>query len=168
MMNQANRPGKEEKPRIFSRTGGNQFTFDLEDIDGMYITLNRDFSGCVVIGFSKPMNESIQGSVTIEGKAVERFLWMSLPTMGGIQLFGIAVRGIVTEYDQVYTARVAGFVDTDGNTMEPQEITIKTLSKRQPVPGYETRDQVALDVAREGIVLLKMKAACSRCVPTAC
>jgi beta-glucosidase len=155
MLNNLARPGKEDKPIVVSRTGGIEFDYDLDDVDGMFVMLNRALTGCVVIGFSKPMNEAIRGTVTVDGKAVERFVWMSLPFMGGIQLFAIQVRGIVTEYDRTYTAQVEGFVDTDGNTMDSQEIVIKTLPKRQPVSGYEEHDQVALEAAREGIVLLK-------------
>ena len=155
MLNNQAKPGKEEKPRIVSRTGGNEFSYDLDDVDGLYVMLNRAFTGCVIVGFSKPMNEDIRGNVTVDGQEVDQFHWMTLPFMGGIQLFAIRVRGIVTEYNRAYPVKVEGFVDADGSVMDPQEIIIKSLPKRQPVPGYEARDQVALEAAREGIVLLK-------------
>lgn len=42
-----------------------------------------------------------------------------------------------------------------GVMMEPQEITVTTLPRKEPVSGYEEHDRVALEAAREGIVLLK-------------
>ncbi|WP_228469372.1 glycoside hydrolase family 3 protein [Paenibacillus sp. JNUCC31] len=39
--------------------------------------------------------------------------------------------------------------------MEPKEITIQTLPSKKPVPSYEQHEQISLEVAREGIILLK-------------
>jgi len=144
---------KDEKP--VAKPLGKHAAYDIDDIDGLLTMLNRNFSGCVAVSFTKRLNESIYGKVSIDGQELKKGTLFTFETMGGVQLYGFPVRGVLTEYNKSYTALLEGFVDLDGNMMEPQEITIITHPKKQPVPGYEAHDQVALDVAREGIVLLK-------------
>lgn len=143
---------KEEKP-VAVPLG--ETIYDIDDIDGMLCMLNRSFSGCAAVTFTKRLNETIYGKVTLEGKELSKGTLFTFEAMGGIQLCGFPVRGIITDYDKTYIARLEGFVDVDGNMMDPQEITIRSLPKKEHVPGYEAHDQVALQVAREGIVLLK-------------
>jgi beta-glucosidase len=143
--------GKEDKPIVVPNT----YSYDINEIDGLFCMLDRSFVGCAIISFSKPINESIHGKVIVGGKEIDEYKILNLAHFGGGQLFGIPVRGIMTEYDKTYTVHVEGFVDVDGNMMEPQEIIVKTLPKMLPVPGYEEHDSIALMAAREGIVLLK-------------
>lgn len=143
-----------EKPVLITNIPGHIILYDTEEIDGKLSMLNRSLSGCVVGVFSKRMDEKIYGKVTIEGKELKKGTFLTYSN-GNKQIVGIPVRGVITGYDKSYTARVEGFVDVDGIMMDPQEITIRTLPKKQPVPGYEAHDRVALEAAREGIVLLK-------------
>ena len=50
---------------------------------------------------------------------------------------------------------IEGVEDVDGNVMKPMEFKIHTLPKSQIDPEHQERDEVTLEVAREGIVLLK-------------
>lgn len=142
--------GKNDKPIAFAIG-----EFDIDEIDGTFYMLDRRFKGCAVFMFSKLIDEDVIGKITINGNTIDKYLVLNLTNMGGSQIFGIPVRGIFTEYDKSYTVHIEGFVDTDGNMMEPQDIIIKTAAKKLPVPGYEEHDRIALEAAREGIVLLK-------------
>ncbi|KAA8746592.1 hypothetical protein FE296_30430 [Paenibacillus sp. UASWS1643] len=133
---------------------GNVFMYDLDEIDGQLAMLHRDFSGCVVGNFTKLMDENVYGTITIKGKVLRKGSFFTYKIMN-LQFFGFPVLDIVTEYDTTYTALVEGFVDNEGNVMDPQEITIQTLPKRNPVASYEEHDRIALETAREGILLLK-------------
>lgn len=144
-----------DKPVLITRPGHETYTFDLDDIDGEYTFVNRGFSGCIPVAFSKPMDEDVPGVVTVEGAPAGQPIWATINYGETRQLCGIPLRGVLTEYDHTYTVRIEGLTDTDGNQMDPHELTVTTLPKRTPVPGYEAHDQVALDAAREGIVLLK-------------
>jgi len=144
---------RQEKPRIYSRTGDVIF-FDLDEMDGQLAMLNRDFSGCAMAGFTKRMDESVQGTITIDGTVLNPGTFFTFGQMN-MQFFGFPVRQAVTEYDKTYTAIVEGFADIDGIRMDPQEIRIRTLPKKNPDPRYEEHDRIALEAAREGIVLLK-------------
>ena len=72
-----------------------------------------------------------------------------------MQMFGIPVRDTFTEYDKEYTLEIEGFQDSDGILMEPQKLKVKTLPKPMPDSSYDEHDGIALEAAREGIVLLK-------------
>lgn len=131
-----------------------EITYDIDDIDGMLFMLERSFSGSVVVSFTKEMNESVYGFVTCDGKDLPIGTLKKIE-LTGMQMLGIPVRSVIKEYDAEYTLTVKDFVDTDGNMMEPQNIKVKTLPKRMPDEKYSENDNVALEAAREGIVLLK-------------
>jgi len=143
---------------------GDNLTYNIDDIDGQMYMLDRRFSGCIVLRFSKEMDESKYGTVTHDGKEIKDVLIQRIDMAGNVQMFGIFVRDLFTEYDQEYVLRIEGFVDNDGMTMEPQELKIKTLPKPTVDLSYAANDAVALEAAREGIVLLKNT---NNCLPIA-
>lgn len=140
-------------PRLSGVAG--EIAYNIDDVDGKMYMLDHRFSGCVVLRFSKTMDESVYGKVTCNGVEVKQGVIAQLDGTGGIQMFGLPVRDVCTEYDTVYTFHIEGFVDTDGNTMEPEDIVVHTLSKSESDPAYAEHDAVALKAACEGIVLLK-------------
>jgi beta-glucosidase len=152
--------GRDVKPRVITMVEkmgvpmAAVTMYDIDDIDGQFCMLDRSLSGCALVAFSKRMDENIYGKVTVNEKELKKGKIYTLEDMG-IQVLFFPVRGVMTEYDKTYTATIEGFVDMEGNRMEPQDITVTTQPKKQPVPGYEEHDGIALEAAREGIVLLK-------------
>ena len=132
-----------------------RITYDIDDVDGSMYMLEHRFSGCLVVRFSKEMDESVYGVVTYDGRPLPTGLLKSIETAGGIQMCGIPVRDILTEYDTDYVLHIEGFRDSYGNLMKPQELTVHTLPKAAPDAAYQEHDAVALLAAEEGIVLLK-------------
>jgi len=130
-------------------------TYDIDDVDGRMFMLEHRFTGCLIARFSKTMDERIYGKITCDGEELPKGLIKSIVNAGGIQMFGIPVRDTFKEYDTEYKLHIEGFVDTDGNMMEPQDVTIRTLPKPAIDTTYAKHDEVALQAAREGIVLLK-------------
>jgi len=143
---------KEECPQISQSDG---HTYDIDDVDGPIYILARQFSGCFTASFTKPMDEAVYGKVSYKGIELPKGTLMRLTAYGNIQLLGIPVRDILTEYDTIYELLIEDFKAVDGTTMKPQIITIKTLPKKMPDATYLENDAIALEVAREGIVLLK-------------
>lgn len=143
---------KEEVPEI--ETDG-AFPYDIEDVDGSMYMLEHKFSGCLVVKFTKEMDESIYGEISCEGEVLPPGVMKKITAAGGIQMLGIPVREILKEYDKDYFLEVKGFTDTDGNVMKPQTICIHTGQKKMPDPDYAEHDAVALLAAEEGVVLLK-------------
>ena len=143
---------KKIPPRI---NESEEFVYDIDDVDGKMYMLDHGFSGCLVVRFTKEMDESVYGNVTCEGRELPKGLIKKIDVAGGIQMFGIPVRTVCTEYGSEYTLHLEGFMDTDGNQMKPQDITVKTLPKPEIDPAYAKHDAAALQAAEEGIVLLK-------------
>lgn len=143
---------QDEPPQVFAMFGAE---YNLDDVDGRMYMLDRRFSGCVILRFSKQMDESVYGRITCGGAELPRGCLRSMELAGGIQMLGVPVRGVFTEYDTAYTLHIEGFKDIRGNLMERAELTIRTLLKSGPDPRYAANDDVALQAAREGMVLLK-------------
>lgn len=144
--------GKNDKPMLFEM---GELEYDFHDVDGLYFMLDRKLSGCILMMWSKPMNPKIQGTVTLDGKLVHGCINQFMEIMGNIWVLGIPLRGLVTEYGKEYQLHVEGFWDTDGNEMNPQSFVVKGIEKTEAQPENEAHERIALDVAREGIVLLK-------------
>lgn len=132
-----------------------EVSYNIDDVDGKMYMLDHRFSGCIVLRFTKTMREDVYGSVTCEGRELKRGTIAKMDVAGGLQMFGVPVRDVCTEYDSTYTLHIEGFEDTDGNLMEPADIVVHTGAKPKIDPAYAEHDEVALQAAREGIVLLK-------------
>ncbi len=128
--------------------------YNIDDVDGKVYMLEHAFSGCVLIQFSKEIDESIPGKILYEGKELP-YIIKKIAILGDQQKAGIFVREICTEYDKEYTLNISDFVDTDGNMMDPAEYTFTTAPKGEVDPAYAAHDAIALQAAEEGIVLLK-------------
>ena len=144
--------GKEDKPFLLSF---GPLEYSRTDTDGLYYMLDRDFSGCTIIPFSKDMNTDIIGSAYIDGTPLPPCVLKQMPLMYNLYALGVMVRGFVEEYGRTYTLRIEGFVDTDGNEMEPAEFPIKCSERVYPQPEYAAHEAVALQAAQDGLVLLK-------------
>lgn len=143
---------KHLKPELM---GEKNVEYDIDDIDGSMYMLDHKFSGCVMVQFSKTMAEDGYGTVTCEDEVLPEGTIKAIAAAGGMQMCGIPVRGKFQKYDRDYELLLEGFKDTDGNIMEPVTITVHTLPKPEPDHTYAEHDAVALQAAREGIVLLK-------------
>ncbi|MDQ0221833.1 glycoside hydrolase family 3 protein [Streptococcus moroccensis] len=146
--------GKDDKPFLLSF---GEVIYNFNDIDGLYTMLDKDFSGCIIFNFSKDMNSDRVGSVEVDGVPVTNIYLKKLAVMGNMWALAVKVRGLISEYDRTYTLTIKDFVDTDGNTMEPQDIEVKTPPQVYPEERFEEHESIAYQVAQEGIVLLENK-----------
>ena len=147
-------PGKEDKPLLF---GMGPLTYDFHDIDGLYFMLDRRLSGCLLLMWAKPMNPNVRGKVIFEGKEISKWVLTSMKEMNGMWILGVPLRGHVTEYSRAYQLHVEGFVDVDGNEMNPQDFVINSIERVEPQEEHKERERIAEQIAEEGIVLLKNK-----------
>lgn len=144
--------GKEDKPLLFS-TG--PLVYDFNDVDGLFFMLDRRLSGCFLMMWAKPMDGSVIGRVTLNGEEISGCVLQPMAVMGNMWILGIPLRGRVNEYGREYALHVEGYRDTDGNEMNPQDFTIKGIDRVEPQPRFALHEKIALEAAREGIVLLK-------------
>lgn len=145
---------KSDEPEL-PRVRGGELTYNIDDMDGQLYMLDRRFSGCLVLRFTKELDVTMMGTVTFNGEVIKDVLLQRFEMAGNVQMLGVFVRDLFTEYGTEYTLTVEGFVDQEGLMMELQELKIKTLQKPEIDLAYEENEEVALNTAREGIVLLK-------------
>jgi len=115
--------------------------------------LDHALGGSILVRFSKPMREDA-GTVTYNSEP-RPICFRHIPFLNNAQILGVFVRDIFTEYGKEYTLRAEGFIDEDGIMIEPYDIVIRTDPQQQPDPRYAENEEVALEAAREGSVLLK-------------
>ena len=144
--------GKEDAPLLFAM---GPTTFDFHDVDGLYYMLDRRLGGCLIMMWAKPMDDSVKGTVSLDGEAIENYVLTSMAQMGYMWILAIPLRGKVREYDKVYKLHVEGFKDTDGNCMNPQDFEVTAPPKVEPDAKYAEHEKIALKAATEGIVLLE-------------
>lgn len=144
--------GKEDRPIVFGRE---PLIYDIDDIDGLYYMLDRRLGGCLVLLWSKPMDEKRAGTVTVDGVPLPGCLTMQTTVMGGIYILALPLRGVVCEYGRSYAVHIEGFYDQDGNEMIPADLTVEGSKENAPDPKYADHEKVALQAAEEGIVLLR-------------
>lgn len=128
--------------------------YNIDDIDGAVYMLDHDFSGCVVMQFSKKMRGEQTGTVTCLGEK-RNYVLKNVRAAGDAQMLGVFVRDICTEYDHEYTLHFEGFVDEDGLMIEPTDVSFKTDAREAYDPKYMDNEKIALQAAQEGIVLLE-------------
>ncbi len=143
-----------QKPVVVVQDNSIVAGYGIDDVDGKLYMLDHRFSGCIVVQFSKEINPDIPGSITYQGEKLDYFI-DKIAIAGNMQMIGIFVRNICTQYHQKYVLHMEGFTDMDGNVMDPCDYSFSTLPQGEPDPAYAANDAVALQAAEEGIVLLK-------------
>lgn len=128
--------------------------YNIDDMDPKFCMVNLMFSGCFCLISTKTIDPNRPGMIYIDGVATEAPLTPAKMPMFG-QMIGIHCRKYLHEYDHSYEIRYAGAYDTDG--MEVPEFTfeLKTLPRMEPGTVYPEHDEIVLQAAREGAVLLK-------------
>ena len=144
--------GREDKPVVF---GMGPMVYDFHDIDGLFYMLDQKLGGCLLMMWSKPMDESVRGRVTLDGKELPGCFIQPMAVMAGMYILALPLRGVVSEYGKEYALHIEGWRDADGNDMLPADFTVKGVDRAEPDPAFAAHEKIALEAAWEGIVLLK-------------
>lgn len=142
---------KKEKGQI---TLMSEPTFNLDDMDPKFCMVSLNYTGCFCLRSTKTIDVSRPGMVDINGKPTEAPIIEKPNYMFG-QMVGIRLRKFLREYGKEYKIRYYGAFDTDGEEIPPFDFVVKTLPKTQPGQRYPEHDNVVLQAAHEGMVLLK-------------
>lgn len=146
--------GKNDKPFLLMDPTV-ALTYDINNIDGMFYMLDKNYQGCQVFPFSKPIDVDKGGTVQVDGHDAYYFI-KSLANAGGIFMLGIDVVSYLTEYNQTIEIFIADFYDTDGNQMDEVRLTLTAESNLDgKTMQLNEQEIIALEAAQESIVLLK-------------
>lgn len=131
-----------------------QKTLNLEQTEGKYSA----FAKCcyaLPVRLSRPLAEDGYGTVTVDGVEISRGKVFFMDSIIKMNCMLIPVGEVAREFDREYTVRFSGFRAENGQMFRDQSFRFRTLPRKQKDPRYEAHDLVALQAAREGMVLLK-------------
>ncbi len=131
--------------------------YDPYEVDGQISMLDRDFQECLTLGFQRPMDPAVEGTVLLDGTKM-KYVLKSMAITRGMWILGIYAAAALNDYDQTHILSLEGFADRNGNIMEPTTIQIHTSPRRvaeHSNPVHAAHEAIALQTAEEGIVLLK-------------
>src|SRR5699024_10821624 len=121
-------------PMLYTQ-GATEIPFNINDTDGLLYMLDRDFGGCTFLPFSKPMNPDILGKALLDGEELD-YVLKPMALAGGMWMLGVKIFGKLTEYGERKTLRIEGFTDTEGNVMDPVELTVVANDRQEPQEKY--------------------------------
>lgn len=145
--------GPNDPPMLLQYAGPPEF--DVDDVDGGFYMLDRDFGGTLSLPFTKPMDPSRPGRVTLDGLEVGHVLKQLNLGTAKPWMLGVKLAGRLTEHGTAHSLCVEGFADSNGNVMTPQDLAITTRALPAPQPEFAEHESIARRVAEEGIVLLE-------------
>ena len=131
-----------------------QKTLNLEQIEGKYSA----FAKChyaLPVRMSKPLAKDGYGKVTVDGIEISQGKTFFMDTILKMHCMLIPVGDVAREFDKEYTLRFEGFRAEDGSVFKPQTMKIRTLPRKKRDVRFAEHDNVALQAAVEGMVLLK-------------
>ena len=127
---------------------------NLDQIEGKYSAYAK-VPYAVPVRMSKPIAENGYGKVTVDGIEVSKGQCFFMDVMIKMHCMLIPVGEVAREYGKEYTISLSGFTASDGTPFRDQSFKFQTLPRGEKNPAYHNHDEIALQAAREGIVLLK-------------
>ena len=131
-----------------------QKKINLEQTEGKYSA----FAKCcyaLPVRLSKPLGENGYGHVFVDGIEISRGKVFFMDSIIKMNCMLIPVGEVAREFDHEYTVSFSGFTAADGSKFRNQSFKFRTLPRKQREERYAAHDEVALQAAREGMVLLK-------------
>lgn len=125
-------------------------------IDGKFSAFEK-VPYAIQVRMSKPLAEDGYGKVTVDGIEVEKGKAIFIDMVFKIHCLLIPIGEVARDYEKEYTVRLSGFVAEDGTPFEDTTLKVRTTARGKRDPAYKAHDKVALDAAREGMVLLQNK-----------
>lgn len=142
------------KHHFFVVNGG---TRNIDQIQGSTSSFERVEHG-ITLALTASLAKDGYGTVSVNGIPVPVGKKITIDVLGqNIPGLMIGVGSVVQEYGKKYTLRFTGFRGEDGKPFADSKFTIKTEERGMPDgdPVHAEHDEVALQAARESMVLLK-------------
>lgn len=131
-------------------------TMNPDIIEGRFSAFEK-VPYAIPVRMSKPLAENGYGKVTVDGIEVARGKAVHIDMMVKIHCLLIPIGEVARDYDREYTVRLSGFMAEDGTPFADAVFKVRTAARGKKDPAYKEHDRVALDAAREGMVLLQNK-----------
>ena len=128
--------------------------YDFNDPDDQYVMFDRALSGMLLLRFSVPMNTA-RGTVTMDGAPVPHIVKAVRVGSDTVWFLGLRLAEFLYGYGLSRTLLFSGFYAADGTPFADLMLQVSTPEKPVPTPVFAEHEAVALEAAREGIVLLQ-------------
>lgn len=132
-------------------------TIDVDVIDGKMSAYAKVPYGLQVM-LPMPLAENGYGTVSVNGIKVPEGKTFAIDvSVYHVDCILVPVGSVVREYDKEYSITFQDFRAADGSAFEETTLKFRTLPRRKADddPVHRQHDQATLEVAREGMVLLK-------------
>ena len=130
---------------------------DLDQMQGRLTAFER-MEHPVTLRLSKPLAGNGYGKITVNGIEIPKGKEFEMEAMGfSMHCLTVPVGSVAREYDTEYTMEASGFIAEDGTPFPKTVMKFKTgkrAVKTEPY-AYDAHDAVAMQAARECMVLLK-------------
>ena len=129
-------------------------TLNPEIVDGKMNAFVKVPYG-IQVRLSHPLGKDGYGRVTVDGIPISRGKIFKLDMVIKADVLYLPVGEVAREFDREYTLALTGFKTAEGVPYPDCSFKIKTTAKSRPDPAFAENDEVALEAAREGMVLLR-------------
>ncbi|MBQ2634452.1 MAG: glycoside hydrolase family 3 protein [Oscillospiraceae bacterium] len=128
--------------------------FDFNDPDSQYVMFDRELEGRFLLTFSEPMALD-GGRVLLHGRPLDVIVRELSIGEYRCSVLAVDLAAVLHDYGQKAVLHIEGYRDRQGAEMLPAEISVYTPEKVFPEPRFAAHEQIALQAAQDGIVLLK-------------
>lgn len=127
---------------------------NLDQIEGRFVAFER-IPYAVTLRLSKALAEDGYGIITVDGVEVPKGKSFFMDMIVKSHCLMVPVGSVAREYGREYTMCLTGFRAVDGSTFPDTTLKFKTLERPKKDDSHAVHDEMALQAAREGMVLLK-------------
>lgn len=136
----------------FSILDGKELNIDC--IEGRFAAFAKH-PYAVTLRLSQPIAEDGYGVVTVDGVEVPKGTQFLMDVMVKMHCLMVPVGSVAREYNKEYTIKLTGFKGINGKPFADTTLKFKTMPRPQRDHAYDAHDEVAIQAAREGMVLLQ-------------
>lgn len=139
---------------------GNKFSIlegkelNLDCIEGRFAAFAK-LPYAVTLRLSQPIAEDGYGTITVDGVEIPKGTQFLMDVVVKMNCLMVPVGSVAKEYGKEYTMVLKGFKGTNGKSFPDTTLKFKTMERPKRDHAYDAHDEVAIQAAREGMVLLQ-------------
>ena len=127
---------------------------NLDCIEGRFAAFAK-MPYAVTLRLSQPISEDGYGVITVDGVEIPKGVQFLMDVVVKMNCLMVPVGSVAREYGKEYTMKLTGFKGKDGSSFPDTTLKFKTMERPQCDHAYDAHDEVAIQAAREGMVLLQ-------------
>ena len=127
---------------------------NLDCIEGRFAAFAKH-PYAVTLRLSQPIAEDGYGVITVDGVEIPKGTQFLMDVVIKMNCLMVPVGSVARDYGKEYTMKLMGFKGKDGKPFPDTTLKFKTMERPQRDHKYDTHDEVAIQAAREGMVLLR-------------